>query len=288
MGIRTILVPLNGSDASKPALETGFMVGRDLAANVKVLHMRADPKDAVPLLGEGMSGTMIEEMIELAETEATKRAAKARAMFDGLCSEHGIAVVDTPAPADKVSASWTEDTGREDEATAWRGRLVDLIVVGRPTSQLEGTSVMTLNAALFETGRPVLVAPPSAPGALGRKVAISWNGSAQAARAVSAALPYIKRSDGVVILTVESDRTSDSAASELAAYLAWHGVKAETKTFAATDRSVGAALLRECADAGTDLLVMGAYTHSRMRQLILGGVTRHVLAEATVPLFMAH
>ena len=258
MGIRTILVPLDGSEASKQALETAFMVGRDLAANVKVLHMRADPKDAVPLLGEGMSGTMIEEMIELAETEAAKRATKARAMFDGLCAEHGIAVVDTPAPAETVSATWTEDTGREDEATAWRGRLVDLIVVGRPTSKLEGTSVMTLNAALFETGRPVLVAPPSAPDALGRKVAISWNGSAQAARAVSAALPYIKRSDGVVILTVESDRTSASAAPELAAYLAWSGVRAEMKIFSATNRSVGAALLKECADAGTDLLVMGA------------------------------
>ncbi|MCZ6465907.1 MAG: universal stress protein, partial [Alphaproteobacteria bacterium] len=253
MGIRTILVPLDGSEASKPALETAFMVGRDLAANVKVLHMRADPKDAVPLLGEGMSGTMIEEMIELAETEAAKRAARARAMFDGLCAEHGIAVVDKPDPAEKVSASWTEDMGREDEATAWRGRLVDLIVVGRPTSQSEGTSVMTLNAALFETGRPVLVAPPSAPGApgaLGRKVAISWNGSAQAARAVSAALPLITRADGVVILTVESDRTSASAAPELAAYLAWYGVKVETKTFAATDRAVGAELLKECADAG--------------------------------------
>ncbi|MFQ5619515.1 MAG: universal stress protein, partial [Rhodospirillales bacterium] len=153
---------------------------------------------------------------------------------------------------------------------------------------LEGTSVMTLNAALFETGRPVLVAPPSAPAVLGRKVAISWNGSAQAARAVAAALPYIMRSDGVVILTVESDRTSASAAPELAAYLAWHGVRAETKFFSPTNRSIGAALLKECADAGADLLVMGAYTHSRMRQLILGGVTRHVLAEATVPLFMAH
>jgi nucleotide-binding universal stress UspA family protein len=132
------------------------------------------------------------------------------------------------------------------------------------------------------------VAPPSVPGALGGKVAISWNGSAQAARAVSAALPYITRSDGVVILTVESDRTSASAAPELAAYLAWHGVRAETKIFAPADRAVGAALLKECADAGADLLVMGAYTHSRVRQLILGGVTRHVLAEAAVPLFMAH
>ncbi len=288
MGIRTILVPLDGSEASKPAVETAFMVGRDLAAHLKVLHMRADPKDAVPLLGEGMSGTMIEEMIELAETEGAKRAAKARAIFDGLCSEHGIPVVDEPALTDKVSASWTEDTGREDEATAWRGRLVDLIVVGRPTSQSDGTSTMTLNAALFETGRPVLVAPSSAPGALGRKVAISWNGSSQAARAVSAALPYITRSDGVVILTVESDRTSASAAPELAAYLAWHGVRAETKIFSPTNRSVGAALLEECAGIGADLLVMGAYTHSRMRQLILGGVTRHVLAEAAVPLFMAH
>ncbi len=189
------------------------------------------------------------------------------------------------------SASWTEDTGREDEATAWRGRLVDQIVVRPPTEPMEGHTAKTHKPAHIENGRPVLVAPPSAPGApggLGRKVAISWNGSAQAARAVSAALPLITRADGVVILTVESDRTSASAAPELANYLAWRGVSAETKIFAPANRAVGAALLKECADAGADLLVMGAYTHSRMRQLILGGVTRHVLAEATVPLFMAH
>ncbi|MCH7937805.1 MAG: universal stress protein [Proteobacteria bacterium] len=90
-------------------------------------------------------------------------------------------------------------------------------------------------------------------------------------------------------MTVSSERTSAARAPELAEYLEWHGISAATRTFDSEGRKlIGAPLLKECADAGVDLLVMGAYTHSRMRQLILGGVTRHVLEEAAIPLFMAH
>jgi len=288
MSMRMILVPLDGTEASKSALETAFMVGREVAAHVTVLHVRPDPKDAVPLLGEGMSGSMIEEMIEIAETEAANRAAKARAMFNSLCAEKGVAVVDDPAPGESVSASWTEETGREDEVTAWRGRVADMVVLSRPTPESDVSATMTLNAALFETGRPALIVPPSGPAPIGRKVAVSWNGSAQAARAVASAMPIIAGSGGVVIFTAEGDQTSVNVAPELATYFAWHGVTADVRVISASPRAVGEALLKECADAGVDLLVMGAYTHSRMRQLILGGVTRHVLENATLPLFMAH
>jgi nucleotide-binding universal stress UspA family protein len=283
-----ILVPLDGTEASKSALETAFAVGREVAAHVTVLHVRPDPKDAVPLLGEGMSGSMIEEMIEIAETEAANRAAKARAMFDSLCAEHNVPLSDEPSPGESVSASWTEEIGREDEVTAWRGRLSDMVVLSRPTPDSDVSASMTLNAALFETGRPALIVPPGGAAPIGRKVAVSWNGSAQAARAVASAMPIIAGSGGVVIFSAESDQTSVSVAPELATYFAWHGVTAETRVFSASPRAVGEVLLKECIDAGADLLVMGAYTHSRMRQLILGGVTRHVLENATVPLFMAH
>lgn len=288
MSVRTILVPLDGTDASKSALEMAFTVGRNLAAHVTVLHVRPDPKDAVPLLGEGMSGSMIEEMIQIAETEATNRAAKARALFDAMCASHKVAVVDQPSLQEAVSASWSEEVGREDESTARRGRLADLSVVCRPGPDSDVSSTMTLNAALFETGRPVLVVPPDGPLPVGRKVAVSWNGSAQAARAVASAMPIISGCEELLVLSVEADTTSVDMAPQLATYFAWHGVTAQTKTFAASTRGVGEALLGECAEAGVDLLVMGAYTHSRMRQLILGGVTRHVLEAATLPLFMAH
>ena len=286
MSIRTMLVPLDGSEAAGSALKLAFIAAHDLQAHVDVLHVSADPREAVPLLGEGMSGAMIEEMIEMAEASAKEKTATARTMFDTAVSKQGIPVVAGPQVKDGVSAAWIEDTGREEEVSVWRGRLSDLIVIGRPTGGADASKTMTLKAALTETGRPVLVAPPVVPETLGRKVAVSWNGSREAARAVASALPLIERSGSVVILTADTDRTSVSMAPELAAYLAWHGITAEPRTFSPEGRGVGEALLKECAEANADLLVLGAYTRSRMRQLLMGGVTTHVLAAAEVPLLM--
>ncbi len=288
MSIRTILVLFDGGNASKSALQTAFAVGRDLAAHIHVLHLRTDPKDTVPLLGEGMSAAMIEEMVNLASKETADRAAKARGIFDDFCSRYGIPSRDGPGGQEKVSTAWIEETGRQDAAMIRRGRLADLIVVGRPTPESDSSVTMTLNTALFETGRRVLVAPPLAPSSLGRKTAIAWNGSAEASRAVANAMPFLTRSEAVIILTAETDKTPLSVAGELAAYLAWHGVAAEILAFSPERRPVAEALLGEASNSGADLLVMGGYSHSRMRQLILGGVTRHVLAAAELPVLMAH
>ena len=283
---KMILVAVDGTDASMPAIAAAFTVGRDLASHVVGLHIRADSKDAVPLLGEGMSGAMIEEIIDLAEQEAEKKADRAKEMFDHYCRDNAISVVDEPPGPDGVSASWIQETGREDEAMARRGRLADLIVVARPTAEHEIPPTMTLNTALFETGRPVLVAPPIPPSEMGRKIAISWNGSAECARAIGGAMPLIVRAEGVVVMTAESDRTSADMAPDLAKYLAWQGVSAITEAVIPGGRSIGEALLQACRNDAVDLLVMGAYTHSRLRQMILGGVTKHVLAEAELPVLM--
>ncbi|OHC75416.1 MAG: hypothetical protein A3G18_05770 [Rhodospirillales bacterium RIFCSPLOWO2_12_FULL_58_28] len=288
MAIRKILVLLDGSDAAKPALDAAFMAGRNFCAHVDVVHVRSDPRDILPLLSDDVSGLMVEDMIGLADKEAGERAIRARRMFDEICARYAVAVTDEAANRNAISASWIEMTGGEDELSERRGRLVDLIVAGRPTADGDPSMTMNLHAAIFESGRLVLVAPPKAPVALGRKVAVSWNGSAQAARAVASAMPVIKAAEEVLILSAESERTSSGAASELAGYLAWHGVAALTKAVRLTARPVGEAILEECADAGIDVLVMGAYTHSRMRQLVLGGVTRHMLENAEISLLMAH
>ncbi len=154
---------------------------------------------------------------------------------------------------------------------------------------------VTLNAALFDTGRPVLVAPPaggdapSKPFSADGHVAVSWNGSAPTARAVGSAMGLIAKTDKVTVLTAASDQTSAPRAPELAAYLEWHRIVPEIRTFTSDGGpSIGKALLAECSSLGVDLLMMGAYAHSRVRQLILGGLTRHVLEHAALPLFMAH
>ncbi len=288
MAYRTILIPVDGTETSHPALEMAFAVAQATSAHLDVLHVRSDPKDVVPLLGEGMSGAMIEEMFDLAEKEATVRAARARDGFEDLCGRYNIPIANEPSPGAVVTAAWVEETGREDEITIRRGRLSDLIVMARHTKDADTASALTLNAALFETSRPVLVAAPASKPEFKGKLAIAWNGSAEAAHAVSTAMPLISNAESVIVLTAESDRTSLSVAPDLAVYLSWHGVHAELRTFPAGAAQVGASLLKGCAEVGADMLVMGAYTHSRMRQLILGGVTRHVLAEAEIPVLMAH
>jgi nucleotide-binding universal stress UspA family protein len=206
-------------------------------------------------------------------------------MFDRARESGGVPVSESPSKAGPTTV-WREIVGAEEEIVVQRGRLADLLVVARPTAQMEVPSAVTFNAAVFESGRPVLVAPLEPPASLGRRVAISWNGSAEAARAVSAALPFITRAEAVCVLSVDGDDLDGEGSADLLEFLAWHGVSAENRVVAKGEGSVGASIVAACADA--DLLVMGAYTHSRLRELIMGGVTRHVLEQATPPLLMAH
>ena len=287
MSIRTILVSVDGTDASQQALKMGFAVGRAIASHVDVLPVRADPKDTVPLLGEGMSVAMIEDMMDVAEHESTDRAGKARSLFDQAVVDFSVTLSHQPG-GEGFSANWIEETGREDDAVAMHGRLADLIVAPRPTESSDVSANLALNAALFETGRPVLVVPPEDSDEPGKRVVVSWNGSAQAARAVASALPILKQAESVTVFTVDSERTSSERAPELATYLGWHGIACDTHTISGPASTVGPKLMEELAGVSADLLVMGAYTHSRMRQLILGGVTRHVLETASVPVLMAH
>ncbi len=286
MPIKTILVPLDGSEGAEAVLRTAFGVSRDLAAHLDVLHVRADSKNAVPLLGEGMSGAMIEEMIDLADKEAEVRAGKAREIYEKVLAEFAFPVTDAPG-GEVPSASWVDQTGREDEVTAHRGRLADLIVVARPTQDTDVASRMTLNAAIRETGRPVLVVPPGEVRPLGKRIAIAWNGSTEAARAVRLAMTFIESAEEIVILTAEGGSIRAAVASELVAYLAWHRIKAESRSIEIADRSGGEEILQECSTLGADMLMMGAYTQSRVRQMIMGGVTRHVLSAAELPVVMA-
>jgi len=288
MAIRTILIPNDGSDKIRPSLELGFKAARDLEAHCVVLHVRSDPLDSMPIMIEGASASMIEQIIGVAAAEADQRAAAAHKLFDDCRREAGIAVEADPHGAVGGSAAWLEKTGREDDAIAAAGRLADLIVVGRPEPDQQVSSGLVLNAALFETGRPVLVTPPGGAAHFGRRMAIAWNASPQAARAVAAALPVLSRAGNVAVMAVEADRAMDEDVDNLVTYLSRHGIEAISRPVAVDGLSVAAALLAECGKLDADCLVMGAYTHSRMRQLILGGVTSHVLDNAEIPLFMAH
>jgi nucleotide-binding universal stress UspA family protein len=263
-----------------------MMTARIWSAHVSALHVRVDSRDVAPLAGEGLSGAMIEDMMSATEKESSDRAHAVRALFDRFAAEHDV-IIAAPRPTEgDATASFDAVTGREEELVAQLARLADLTVVPHTDAGEDVSSSDALHAVLFDSGRPVLIAPQVAPATIGTRVCIAWNGTAEAAAAVFAGLPWLQRADAVRILGADDYQRRGPAAAELVPYLALHGIAAEVAMFRSLNNSVGAGLLGAAREFGADLLTMGAYSHSRLRQLILGGVTRHVLENAALPVLM--
>jgi nucleotide-binding universal stress UspA family protein len=286
MAIRKLLLPLTSTAAGEAALATALMVARGWDAHVTALHVRVDARDVAPLAGEGLSGAMIEEMMTATEKESGERARAVHDMFARFVATHGVTLAEARAGAGQATANFASITGREEDLVAQQARLADLTIVPHPESGEDVSSSDALHAVLFDSGRPVLIAPRVAPAGIGTRVAIAWNGTAESAAAVHAAIPWAKRAAGVCILTADEYHRRGPGAADLQAYLALHEISAEISVFRPVDRDVGAGLLKSAGDFGADLLAMGAYSHSRLRQLILGGVTRHVLENAMLPVMM--
>lgn len=284
--IKSLIAVVDDATCAAP-LETAFAVGRLFASHVTALHIKADAANAVPLLGEGMSGAMIEEMMSAAEKDAAQKAGQAKALFERIVAEGKVSVAAMPPAPSGLSASYVEETGAEEEVVARRGRLCDMLVVQRPEGESDLPAASILNAALFETGRPVLMTPKPI-NEIGLRIAIAWNGSAEAARALAAAMPFLEREGVAVALLIGEEEGRAAYGRSVQEYLAWHGVACELRQFPAHGSHTGESLLAELERFKADLLVMGAYTHSRLRQLILGGVTRHVVAASPVPVLFAH
>lgn len=282
MSIRKILVPIDGTEATRGALVTGFAVARTFGAHVDVLHPRIDPVEAVTFAGEGMSGEVVQELIDLTEQQAEVRAAAARAMFDDTCAAAG-GELGPPQPG-RFTTRFLDPRLRDEDAVAHQGRVCDLIVVTRPGASGDSMAAGVFNAALFETARPVLVPGTGAPPDAYRRVCVAWNGSLEASRSITAALPFLAKAEEVTVAHTANLEEGRSP-QDVVEYLGCHGVRATTRALP-SGQPVAETLAIAARDA--DLLVMGAYTHGRLWQLIVGGVTRHMLEAAAIPLFMAH
>ncbi len=290
MGYRRLLLPLTGTAAGEAALATALAVARIWSAHLHCLHVRVDARDVAPLAGEGLSGAMIEEMMAATERESGERAGRVRELFDKFAATHGdLTLASDPNTAAKlpgVTISFETVSGREEDLVAQQSRLFDMAIVPHPEAEEDVSSSDALHAVLFDSGRPVLIAPREPPATIGTRVAVAWNGSAESAAAVAAALPWLHRAQAVRILCSDAYQRRGPAAEGLQAYLRWHEIEAELVPFKPQTREVGAALLGAARDFGADLMCQGAYSHSRLRQLILGGVTRHVLENADLPILM--
>ncbi|GAC1481783.1 MAG: universal stress protein [Acetobacteraceae bacterium] len=285
MAIRRLLLPLTGTTTGEAALSTALMIARMWDAHVTALHVRVDSRDVAPLAGEGLSGAMIEEMMSATEKESSDRSNAVRALFDRFVTQHGVTVAE-PHPGSGATANFASVTGREEDLVAQLARLTDLTVVPHPEAGDDVSSSDALHAVLFDSGRPVLIAPQAKPQTIATRICIAWNGTAESAACVQAAIPWMQRAQAVRVLSADEYQRRGPGAAELASYLALHDVRVDLAQFRPHDKDVGRGLLNAAREFGSDLLAMGAYSHSRLRQLILGGVTRHVLEHASIPVMM--
>lgn len=286
-GLRVVLCPLSGLAGDAGVLATAAALAKMAPVHIRVMHAAPDPREAIPFIGEGASGPLVEQVMTAAKRDIEVRSAASKASYDAWAQSTGFPVATTPS-ATGTSIAWQEVTGAEDDQVSRMGRLADLIIVAQPSKGDPVAAAIVFEAALIDTKKPVMLAPVGAEARLGSGVAlIAWNGSPEAARAVKNALPMLPKMREVHVFSA-AEKAGAIGADAIVDYLAWHGIKCGTPILADKAAATGARVLQEADRIGAGLLVMGAYTHSRMRQLIFGGVTSHVLANSKIATLMAH
>jgi nucleotide-binding universal stress UspA family protein len=284
--MRCVLARVDGTKGDLAVLDGALQVARRFRGHVEALHVRFDPRDFPLVTGYGVVSDLV-ALTERLQQTAERMAAQARRNFEAWRDTNRVLLADRREGSTDVSVRWQEIEGTEAEVIARRGRLADLIVVARPIPESGCASQIALETALFDTSRPVLMVPEAFRADLFHRVIVAWNGSAEASSAVALTMPLLAQAQRVgVFATIEGKHRSE--AEELIAYLDWQEIKAEPVPGDPAADSVGADLLSTAQKTGAGLIVMGAYTHGRIRQVVFGGVTSHVVQNADLPVMMAH
>jgi len=290
--MKNLLVPLAGFAHDKNALEAAFLLGWPLDAAIEALHVQPEPMKIVLSAAAHQFGTSYSNRELLAELQkqAAAHSAKAKEGFELFHKQHLAAHAFASAQSG-VSAVFLCMEGDPVPDVTSAARFHDLVVMAR-APQNAPFSTEQIAMMLVGCGRPMLLTPEKTPDAIGNTIAIAWKEKAEAARAVTAAMPLLKRAKKVIVLSVEEHANQAAACSasaeHLASQLARHGMNVEARGLVAKSNAGADVLVESAKQSGADLIVSGAYSHSRMRELMFGGFTRRLLAACDVPVMLLH
>lgn len=278
MSYKDLLVHVDDGGTCDVRLAVATSLAKTFGAHLA--GVAVDPGLVMPVMADvPISPALVDRL----ESDRTARIAKAGAVFATACADAGI------------DGEWRLDQGEIVDRLTVHARRADLAILGQEGGENESIVIGGLPDSLVMTsGRPVLVVPYiGAASTLGKRVLVAWDGSREAVRAVNDALPLLARAEQVEVVSINPSDLPDGEAghipgADMCLHLARHGVTAEAQHVMANDIDVGNLLLSRVADTGSDLLVMGAYGHSRWREIVLGGATKQVLGEMTVPVLMSH
>ncbi|MCC6469658.1 MAG: universal stress protein [Alphaproteobacteria bacterium] len=283
---KTILIPVTGNDSDSIVFKGALDVATRFGGHLDFLYVRPSPGEMAANLavegGVGLSAGLLDRL----EEEAAAQQVAARALVHRFAEGTKLVLGAEQPNAAGVSAAWHAKEGRENEWIPLYARTSDLTVIGRPT-RFGAEERMALEAALFDSGRPVLL--PTAGGLTLDTIAIAWKSTREAARAVGAAGPFLAKAKRIVVITAREGGRDDPADTQrLLVTLRRLYAAAEHRHLEPQARHAGQMLLAAAGEAGAGLLVMGAYGHSRLREWVFGGVTEQVLRSATIPVLMVH
>lgn len=272
--MKSILVPVEDHATMNEVLGTAAEAARALEGQVKAVPLRPMQFQVVG------AEPIVAVSFPPADQDDEDSKSKAKSLFETFSA--GL------DPALQSRLSWLDADPLDDIGLGSIARVHDLTVLGRPANDDGGARMTTLESVLFDSGRPVLIAPPKGSGSFGQNIVMSWNCSTEGARTLAFALPLLKSAKKVTVLTIEEAVVPGPTGAQVCENLQANGINAEERTISAKNKRPGAAILEEAGAIGCDLLIKSAYTQSRLRQMIFGGATSHILAYAELPVFMAN
>lgn len=285
--MRTMLYPLTVPLGDARGLDAALGVSSSLQAHLSVL-LPEPPLTDLPVHAHHGATAAFAAFLKMLREDAEDREKEAREMFRNAATSHNVLTSSRPTETG-ATAELIVQQGAEDVLIRRFAAINDLVFFFRSSGDagepLPATGL--LKCTLEDAGRPVLIVTDGLPESFARVVAIAWNGSAEGARAVTAAMPFLARAERVVILTVATPKIRSEESARLRGYLRRHGIRAQPHS-GELEGSAGEALLDVAHREGAGLIVTGCYTRSRMRQVLFGGVTHHLLENCRVPMLMAH
>jgi nucleotide-binding universal stress UspA family protein len=274
MKLVRILLPITQNGIIDACAAAGFGLAARFGAELEVLHPCPAPQERLPYSTE-LSPIYFDELIDVGKKQAALETRQARKWFNKVAREHA-----------KAKAELVSIEALPAQAVARRAKVSDLTIVPSIGAQADGFASSIRDAALFHSGRPVLVVPRIAEGTIGETVVIAWTESVEAVRAVAAAEPFLAKANRIKLVSI-TETGEDESAAAMADYLTKAGYRIVLAPLVAPSRDVGELLLEASMGAG-HLLVMGAYGRWRWREWVFGGATHHVLHHTPVPVLMAH
>jgi nucleotide-binding universal stress UspA family protein len=279
--MKTILVPTQDIAAMKSALEVAVLLARRAGSYIEGFPLRvAIPPYVVAELTAGFT-------MDTYAAQRDEETAELRRLFETFMQGHGIPPVGTTA--EPPSFGWLALAPEDDSFIGSHGRAFDITVMSGLDTNSTGLHRRAIESGLFESGRPVLLAPPAASKQIATNIMIHWNGSTEQARANAFAMPLLHLADRVMVLTVVGGQeVPGPSAAEILRQLQHNGIAAKPISVKLGDRGTGEAVLDAARAEGCDLLIKGAFTRNRLRQMIFGGATSHIMEHADLPVLMAH